>query len=99
MARPRRGWCPRSRPDPDLARAYREQVVRQRHAQLAPVIQRGIASGDLRPDTDVRLLHELMAGPIFYGLLLSGAPPGRNPGPCLVDTILAGFTPRTDQAR
>jgi hypothetical protein len=39
-----------------------------------------------------------MVGPIFHRLLLSGAPLGRNLGPRLVDTILAGFTPRTDQA-
>jgi AcrR family transcriptional regulator len=82
--------------DPDLARVYREQVVQPRLTQLAPVIQRGIARGDLRADTEVRLVHELLLGPIFYRLLLSGAPLDRNLGPRLVDAILAGFTPRTD---
>lgn len=84
--------------DPDLARVYREQVVQPRHDQLAPVIKRGITRGDLRPDTDVRLLHELLVGPILYRLLLSGAPLNRNLGPRLVNAILAGFTPRTDHA-
>ena len=84
--------------DPELARIYRERVVQPRHAQLAPVITRGIARGDLRADTDVRLLHELLLGPIFYRLLLSGAPLARNLGPRLVDAILAGFAPRTDHA-
>jgi AcrR family transcriptional regulator len=84
--------------DPELARVYREQVVQPRLAELAPVIQRGIARGDLRADTDVRLLHELLIGPIFYRLLLSGAPLDRNLGPCLVGAILAGFAPRTDDA-
>ena len=60
--------------DPELARVYRDQVVQPRLAQLAPVIGRGIARGDLRPGTDVRLVHELLLGPIFYRLLLSGAP-------------------------
>ncbi|HEV8173777.1 MAG TPA: TetR/AcrR family transcriptional regulator [Actinoplanes sp.] len=82
--------------DPELARVYREQVVQPRLAQLAPVIKRGIARGDLRPDTDVRLVHELLVGPIFYRLLFSGAPLDRNLGPRLVDAILAGFAPRTD---
>jgi AcrR family transcriptional regulator len=82
--------------DPDLARVYREQVVKPRHAELAPVIQRGVARGDLRPDTDVRLLHELLVGPIFYRLLFSGAPLDRNLGPRLVDAVLAGFAPRTN---
>ena len=84
--------------DPELARVYREQVVQPRLTQLAPVIARGIARGDLRPGTDVRLIHELLVGPIFYRLLLSGAPLDRGLGPRLVDAILAGFTLRTDNA-
>ena len=84
--------------DPELARVYRDQVVQPRLTQLAPVITRGIARGDLRPGTDVRLIHELLVGPIFYRLLLSGAPLDRGLGPRLVDAILAGFTPRTDNA-
>ena len=82
--------------DPDLARVYREQVVQVRHVQLVPVIQRGIARGDLRPDTDVGLVHELLVGPLFYRLLFSGAPLDRNLGRRLVDAILAGFAPRPD---
>jgi AcrR family transcriptional regulator len=85
--------------DPDLARVYREQVVQPRHAELTPVIQRGIARGDLRPDTDIRLVHELLVGPIFYRLLLSGAPLDGDLGPGLVDAILAGFAPPIDHAR
>ena len=80
--------------DPELARVNRDQVVQPRMDQLAPVIQRGVARGDLRPDTDVRRLHELLVGPIFYRLLFSGAPLTRNLGPRIVDAILAGFTPR-----
>ena len=80
--------------DPELARVYREQVVQPRMEQLAPVIERGIARGDLRPDTEVRLVHELLVGPIFYRLLFSGAPLTRNLGPRIVDAVLAGFTPR-----
>jgi len=82
--------------DPDLARVYREQVVEPRHAELTPVVKRGIARGDLRPDTDVRLIHELLVGPIFYRLLFSGAPLDRNLGRRIVDAILAGFAPRID---
>src|SRR5215831_10475048 len=84
--------------DPDLARVYREQVVQPRLAQLAPVIDRGIARGDLRAGTEVRLVHELLVGPVFYRLLLSGAPLDRDLGPRLVDPILAGFAPRTNNA-
>ena len=94
-----KGLVSRIATDPELARVYRDQVVQPRHAQLAPVIQRGVARGDLRQDTDVRRLHELLVGPIFYRLLLSGAPLDRNLGPRIVDDILAGFAPRPNNAR
>jgi AcrR family transcriptional regulator len=84
--------------EPDLARVYREQVVEPRRAELAPVIERGIARGDLRPDTDVRLVHEFLVGPIFYRLFFSGGPLDRNLGTRLVDWILEGFRPRADRA-
>jgi AcrR family transcriptional regulator len=85
--------------DPELARVYREQVVQPRVAQLGPVIERGIARGDLRADTEIRLVHELLVGPIFYRLLFSGGPLDRNLGPRLVDPILAGFAPPANNAR
>ena len=84
--------------DPELARIYREQVVRPRVDQLSPVIERGIARGDLRADTDVRVVHELLVGPIFYRLLLSGGPLDRSLGAQLVDAILAGFAIRAEDA-
>ena len=58
------------------------------------MIERGIARGDLRPDTDLRVLHEFLVGPTFYRLFLSGGPLDRKLGPRLVDAILEGFAPR-----
>jgi AcrR family transcriptional regulator len=84
---------------PELARVYRERVVEPRRAQLAPVIERGIARGDLRPETDVQLLHEFLLGPTFYRLLLSGGSLDRNLATRLVDAILEGFAPRRAPAR
>ena len=79
--------------EPELARVYREQVVEPRREQLRPVIERGIARGDLRPETDVRLVHELLVGPILYRLLLSGPPLDRKLTTSLADTILDAFAP------
>jgi len=79
---------------PELARIYRERVVEPRRATLAPVLERGIARGDLRPDTDLRTLHEFLVGPVFYRLFLSGGPFDREFGTRLVDNILEGFKPR-----
>ena len=79
--------------EPELAREYRERVVEPRREQLRPVIERGIARGDLRPDTDVRVVHELLVGPVFYRLLFSGGPLDRKLTNRLADAVLDGFSP------
>ena len=63
------------------------------------MIERGIARGDLRPDTDVRLLHEFLLGPMSYRLLLSGGSLDSGLGTRLIDGILAGFAPRADDGK
>jgi AcrR family transcriptional regulator len=80
--------------DPQLGRVYREYVVDPRRRQITAVIQRGIERGDLRPDTDPRLIQELLIGPIYYRLLFSGPPFDRKLGTRLVDAILDGFRAR-----
>jgi len=83
---------------PELASVYRERAVEPRRATLAPVIERGIARGDLRPDTDVQVLHEFLVGPIFYRLLFSGGKLDRKLGARIVDGILEGFAPLNGDA-
>jgi tetracycline repressor-like protein len=83
--------------DPDLARVYREYVVDPRRRQIESVIERGIERGDLRPDTDPRLVQELLIGPIYYRLLFSGPPVDRKLGPQLVNAVLDGFRVRREQ--
>jgi AcrR family transcriptional regulator len=84
---------------PELATVYRKRAVEPRRATLAPVIERGIARGDLRPDTDVQVLHEFLVGPIFYRLLFSGGKLDRKLGARIVDGILEGFAPRGGAGR
>ena len=63
------------------------------------MIERGIERGDLRPDTDPRLVQELLIGPLYFRLLFSGPPFDRNLGPRLVDAIMEGFRVRPEEAR
>jgi AcrR family transcriptional regulator len=58
----------------ELAGAFREQVIAVRVAEIRRLIEQGIARGDLRPDADYELANELLFGPVYYRLLLSGAP-------------------------
>src|SRR5262249_31653927 len=92
------GLASQSATAPGLGRVYGEQVVEPRREQLRPVIERGISRGDLRPDTDVRLVHEMMVGPLFYRLLFSGTPIDRKLSTRIADAILDGFAPTRDAA-
>jgi AcrR family transcriptional regulator len=77
--------------DRDLSHAYREQFIEPRLAQLALVIRRGVERGDLRPDTNVRLAHEFLVGPVFYRLLFSGQPLDEGLAPRVTDAVLRAF--------
>jgi AcrR family transcriptional regulator len=80
--------------DPQLGRAYRDYVVNPRIRQLQAVIERGVERGHLSPDTDPRLVQELLIGTIYFRLLFSGPPIDRKLGTRLVDTILDGLRAR-----
>ncbi len=85
--------------DPQLARVYQEYVVEPRRRQIEAVIERGIERGDLRPDTDPRLIQELLIGPIYFRLFFSGPPFDRKLGTRLVDAILDGCRIRPEKTR
>ena len=80
--------------DPELAAAFRERVVAARVAEVRRLAQRGIERGDLRAETDLELLHELLFGPIYYRLLLSGAPLEDGLAERVVDAVLPAFVTR-----
>ena len=79
--------------DPVLAKAFQERVVALRIAEADRLLARGIERGDLRPDTDVELAHELLFGPVYYRLLLSGAPLDEGLAGRVVDAVMTAFKP------
>jgi AcrR family transcriptional regulator len=79
--------------DPDLARAFRERVVSVRDAEVERLVERGIARGDLRADTHPETAHELLIGPVYYRLLLTGQPLDRAFARRTVDAVLRAFAP------
>ena len=62
---------------------------------LLPVVQRGIARGDLRADTDSRLLLETLVAPLHNRLLLTVEPVDTELSERLVDLVVNGAAPRT----
>ncbi len=79
--------------DPDLARAFRERVVSVRDAEVRRLVERGIARGDLRPDTDPESAHELLIAPVYYRLLLTGRPLTAAFAKRNVEAVMRAFAP------
>jgi AcrR family transcriptional regulator len=57
---------------------------------LRPVVERGIARGELRPDIDAELLLETLIAPLHGRLLLTGEPVDERLGERIVDLVLQG---------
>jgi AcrR family transcriptional regulator len=83
---------------PDLARAVRDDFLAGRRAALSEVLRRGMERGDLRPDLDVELVLDVLGGPLFYRLLVTGGPIDEQLAQGVADLILRGFSPEAAQA-
>jgi AcrR family transcriptional regulator len=93
MGRVMQGLVSELATDPELAQAFRDGAVSVRGAEVERLVQRGIARGDLRPDTDAGSAHELLLGPVYYRLLLTGQPLDRAFATRTVDAVLRAFAP------
>jgi AcrR family transcriptional regulator len=78
---------------PDLARAVRDGFLDARRRALRTVLDRGVARGDLRADLDVELALDVLGGPLFYRLLITGGPIDDAPAVGVADLIVRGFAP------
>ena len=57
--------------DPETIDAFLTGFVRPRRAELRAVIERGIASGELRADLDVEMTSYNLFGPLYLRMLLN----------------------------
>ena len=76
--------------NPALGDPFRATVVQARRDEIAGVIARGVARGDLRPDADAELATELLVGPAYFRLMFGGEI-GEELADEVVDTVLNGF--------
>ena len=79
--------------NPAIGDAFRSTVVAQRRAEIARVIERGVARGDLRPDADPSVATELLAGPVYFRLVFGGAL-DEDLVKRVVETVLNGLAAR-----
>jgi AcrR family transcriptional regulator len=58
--------------NPSIGDPFRATVVAARRSEVARVIERGIARGDLRQDADSEVATELLVGPVYFRLMFGG---------------------------
>jgi AcrR family transcriptional regulator len=78
--------------DATLATAFREQIVATRLAEVRRLLNKGIQRGDIRPDVECELVHDLLFGPVYYRLLLSGAPLDAKLADRIIDALMPGLS-------
>lgn len=78
---------------PELARVVRQGFLIRRRSALAEVLHRGVDRGDLRPDVDLELVLDVLGGPLFYRLLITGGPLDEQLAEGVTELILRGFAP------
>ena len=77
--------------DPQLAQEFRETLVALRRREMARVVERGVARGDLPDSPRLALIGELLVGPLFWRLLMTGDPLDEQFAADLVDAVLGGL--------
>lgn len=60
--------------DPGLKEVYQARYFQPRRLEARQLMERGRERGELREDTDIGLCTDLIYGPVFYRLLLTGEP-------------------------
>ncbi|WP_411681824.1 TetR/AcrR family transcriptional regulator [Clostridium thailandense] len=58
--------------DQKLAKTYRTIYFRPRRLDSRYILERGISRGELKEDLDIELIIDLIFGPLFYRLLITG---------------------------
>lgn len=60
--------------DPGLADACRTRYFQPRRRDARKLLERGVGRGELKDEPDIGIVMDLIYGPIFYRLLLTGEP-------------------------
>jgi hypothetical protein len=77
--------------DPELAATFRNDVIGWRKQEMAALLTRGIARGDVRADVPVEIARELGQSVLWHRLLVTGDPIDDDLVVQLVDDVLVPF--------
>lgn len=85
--------------DPTLALAFRDRFVAPRRQSVWSAIERAVKRGDLPTDVDEDLLIDLLIGPFYYRIFITGHRVEPDLADKLVDYVLTRHVARKATAR
>jgi len=77
--------------DPAVAAELRDRLVGSRRRLVRAIWDRGVARGELRPDTDPEAAIDLVFGPAMYRLVAGHAPLDDAAADAIIDAALRGL--------
>jgi AcrR family transcriptional regulator len=80
--------------NPELTELVRS-ILYARRRIYATILNRAIARGEMPPEADQELLLDLLLGPLWFRLLVSGAPITPAAARSVVELVLTGALPRS----
>ena len=83
--------------NPDFALTYRARFLDQRRDHGRMILQQAIARGEIPARTRTETILDLLYGPIYHRLMHGHAPLDHTFVDDIVDIVLDGIHPRTDQ--
>lgn len=79
--------------DSGLAEAFRTRYIQPRRMEVRTIMNRGLQRGELDKDLDIALCTDLIYGPIFYRLLVTGDRVDKSYVEQLVTHVFTGIRP------
>lgn len=75
--------------DPELAAEFRAKLVGPRSDALTAMVEEAVARGELPPGRDPEVMADMLVGPLFHRLLITGDPITSEMIDAIVDAVAA----------
>ncbi|MEL6429217.1 MAG: TetR/AcrR family transcriptional regulator [Planctomycetota bacterium] len=85
------GLLAEAQSDPRVAATFRDEFLGKRRAVTLDLLRSGVDRGEVDPSADLERTVDLIAGAVWYRLLVDGAPPSANQVKVLVGQLVRGI--------
>ncbi|MGQ8873706.1 TetR/AcrR family transcriptional regulator [Paenibacillus sp. TSA_86.1] len=77
--------------DPVLAEEYRSRYIQPRRREAWGILEKGVERGELKQGLDIGMYIDMIYGPVFYRMLVTGEPMDDTFVELLLSTVFKGI--------